>query len=97
MVTHISTQPHHYPSLPPPLPPYLKKDSYGLINETFDEFLVKEPSKERIIKIVLEDFDAIKANQIKNLEGMEMKILMLNGKTRFYRLRNTLYELKWMK
>ena len=49
------------------------------------------------MKIVLEDFDAIKANQIKNLEGMEMKILMLNGKTRFYRLRNTLYELKWMK
>ena len=92
MLTHISTQPHHSPSPPPP---YLKKDSYGLINETFDEFLVKEPSKEEtIIKIVLEDFDAIKANQIKNLEGMEMKILMLNGKTRFYRLRNTLYELK---
>ena len=93
MVTHISTQPHHSPCPPSPHP-ILKKLPTVLINETFCEFLVKEPSKERIIKIVLEDFDAIKTNQIKNLEGMEMEILMLNGKIKFYRLSNTLYELK---
>ena len=58
------------------------------IKEKFSELLVPEPSKKRILKTALEGFDAIKTNEIKNLEGKEMEIVMLNGKIKFEKLRN---------
>ena len=58
------------------------------IKEKFNELLVPEPSKKRILKTALEGFDAIKTNEIKNLEGKEMEIVMLNGKIKFEKLRN---------
>ena len=52
------------------------------IKEKLNELLSIEPSKERIIKTALEAFDAKKANEIKNLEEVEMEIVMLNGKNK---------------
>ena len=52
------------------------------IKEKLNELLSIEPSKERIIKTALEAFDGKKANEIKNLEEVEMEIVMLNGKNK---------------
>ena len=43
------------------------------MKEKVDELLDTEPFKERIIKTALERFDAIKTNEIKNLEGIAME------------------------
>ena len=65
--------------------------------EKLDELLGIEPSKERIIKIALEGFDAVKTNQIKNQEKIGMEIVMLNGKINIKRVWNNLDEFEMNK
>ena len=62
------------------------------IKEKCDRLLVIDPPRERIIWTALKGFNVIKTNELNNLEGMEMQIVMLNWKIKFERMRNTLDE-----
>ena len=68
-----------------------KKLRYRL-EKRIDSGPLKINKIEIITRKVLEELEISKINETKNLEEIEMKVLMLIGKMKFEKIRNRLYE-----